>query len=116
MADIKKAFHGVLRLYKDMGDGTYAERVTAEGASGGGSTTGASEATLAEVKQASEATTIEADLIKKAVQDDYAYEYTYDTEGNRLTATRTRDGVTQLRTFTYNAQGFRIAKSDWVFQ
>ncbi len=115
MADIKKAFHGVIRLYKDMGDGTYAERVAADGSSGG-SSTGASEETLVSVHTATEATTAETVLVKKAVQDDYAYEYTYDGDGNRLTATRTRGGVTELRTFTYNAQGFRTAKSAWVVQ
>ncbi len=57
MGDIVKAFHGVMRRYKDMGDGTFAE-VVFSSSGGSGTTTGVAKVTFATFTSAAGAQTL----------------------------------------------------------
>ncbi len=57
MGDIVKAFHGVMRRYKDMGDGTFAE-VVSSSSGGSGTTTGVAKVTFATFTSAAGAQTL----------------------------------------------------------
>jgi hypothetical protein len=58
MGDIVKAFHGVMRRYKDMGDGTFAEVVSSSSSGGSGTTTGVAKVTFATFTSAAGAQTL----------------------------------------------------------
>jgi hypothetical protein len=78
--------------------GLPAIRVTGGGGSGGAA--GATEETLVEVKDA-------------VIGLNYEMAYTYDEDDNLLTETRTLDGVSETRTYTWTA-GNLTARSAWA--